>query len=82
MFLLILIRVSYLLEWQIFSGNIILAEVEVQRQNVTGFELSVWGTSTKKRKEIEENTKYFWKWLNNISTDKTSYYMAVRLKLS
>lgn len=58
MFLLILISVSYI-EWEILSGSIILAEVEVQRQTITGFELSVWGTSRKKRKEIENNTLVF-----------------------
>lgn len=46
-------------KWEILSGSIILAEVEVQRQTITGFELSVWGTSRKKRKEIENNTLVF-----------------------
>ncbi len=72
---LITIRMSYLLELEIMTGNIILAEINVNRENITGFDLSVWGTVKEERKEVEKNYVHFWKWLNNVSTDKTLYYM-------
>ncbi len=78
---LIIIRMSYLLEWEIMTGNIILAEINVNRENITGFDLSVWGTVKEKRAEIEKNNIHFWKWLNNVSTDKTWYYMIRQPKV-
>ncbi len=57
------------------TGNIILAEINVNRENITGFDLSVWGTVNEKKKEIEKNNVHFWKWLNNVSTNKILYYM-------
>ncbi len=51
---LITIRMSYLLEWEIMTGNIILSEINVNRENITGFNLSVWGTVKEKIKEIEK----------------------------
>ncbi len=39
------------------------------------------GTIKEKRKEIEKNNIHFWKWLNNISTDKTWYYMVRQSKV-
>ncbi len=83
-FLLILIRVSYMLEWEIMTGRVIFAELRVERENVTGYELTVWGTNKEERSEIEKNTAHFWRWLDNISMDKVMYYMVrkpkVRLK--
>lgn len=58
-FLLILIRVSYMLEWEIMTGRVIFAELQVERENVTGYELTVWGTNKEKRSEIEKNTAHF-----------------------
>ncbi len=78
---LITIRMSYLLEWEIMTGNIILAEINVNRENITGFNLSVWGTVGEKRKEIEKNNVHFCKWLNNVRTDKTLYYMIRQPKV-
>ncbi len=83
-FLLILLRISYVLEWEIMMGNVIFTELQVERENVTGYELTVWGTNKGKRSEIEKNTTHFWKWLDDVSTDKVMYCMIrkpkVRLK--
>lgn len=56
------------------TGKIILAEIEVERENISGFELSIWGTIKEKRSKIEKNTTNFWKWLDDDSTDKIMYY--------
>lgn len=55
-FLLILIRVSYMLEWEIMTGRVIFAELQVDRENVTGYELTVWGTNKGKK---ERNRKEY-----------------------
>lgn len=55
---------------------IILMEVRVERQNISGFEVSVWATVKEKRNKIENNTKGFWKWLDNLNNGKIVYYMV------
>lgn len=66
------------------TGKVILAEVQVIRENVSSYELTVWGTHKGKSSEIEKNATNFWKWLDDVSTDKITYYMErkpkVRLK--
>lgn len=41
-------------------GKIILAKIQVDKENISGFEVIVFAT----RNEVENNI-YFWKWLND-----------------
>ncbi len=70
-----------MLEWEIMTGRVIFVELQVERENVTGYELTVWGTNKEKRSEIVKNTAHFWRWLDDISTDKVMYYMVRRPKV-
>lgn len=58
-----MIRVSYPLQWETMTGKIILAKIQVDKENISGFEVT-FATRTKYRSE-EENNIYFWKWLND-----------------
>ncbi len=58
-FLLILIRVSYMLEWKIMTGRVIFAELQVERENVTRYELTVWGTNKEKKERNRKEYRTF-----------------------
>lgn len=69
--------------WEIKTKQIILAQIEVERQNITGYDLTVWATEKQDKTKVENETIGFWKWLDNNHTENDSVlcYMVRKPKI-
>ncbi|MGL5903997.1 MAG: hypothetical protein ACRCZO_15050, partial [Cetobacterium sp.] len=81
--LTIVVQISYSIEQEIKAKQIILAKIEVTKQNITGYDLTVWATKKLDKEKIENDTIGFWKWLEDNSTENDSvlYYMVRERKM-